>query len=70
MYCLTVTILVNWLEMYLANWQLEEHNLVHSTNEQLKGQNKHQSMNSQWHVAMTMTETTDQNLSFGYLHQK
>lgn len=56
--------------MYLANWQSEAHNLVHSTNEQFKGQNKHQSMNSQWHVAMTMAETTDQNLSLGYLHQK
>lgn len=49
--------------MHLANWQLEAHNLVHSTNEQSKGQNKHQSMNSQCHVAMTMAVTTDQNLN-------
>lgn len=56
--------------MHLANWQLEVHNLVHNTNEQFKGQNKHQSTNLQWHVAMTMAVTIDQNLSIIYLHQK
>lgn len=52
--------------MHLAHWQLEAHNLVHSTNEQFKGQNKHQSMNCQWHVEMAIT--ADQSLSIVYLN--